>query len=336
MAAFPAQVVTTDFLLKSLKENTDFILKSFSAHMGAISKRVDENAGAIASNSSAIAGNKARIDGHDDMLANLSERMRSLEQKSQTGDNQVGVRASLSQDYLLARRSIRLWPVVGETESAIWEGVGDFIHDTLRVRTDEVGQNDIEAVSRVIEDLPRNSLCRHEVLVTFISSTVRDNVVSHSANLAPCVDDGGKPTAGIRLEIPRELNDTFRLLSRFGTRLRARHGAGTKRHIKFDDFTGSLYSNVKLPGDETWTRVSPATAREDLLASVKEENVCTRKRLATKLVPGPRERLNQPVQGPAGDPVAAGLATGRPRIQASLGPPGKRPRWTDPESRRRV
>ena len=329
-------MVTTDFLLKSLKENTDFILKSFSAHMGAVSKRVDENTGSIAANSSAIAGNKARIDGHDNVLANLSERMRSLEQKSHTPDSQVNIRANLSQEYLLARRSIRLWPVIGETESALWEGVGDFIHDTLRVSTDEVGQDDIEAVSRVIEDLPRGSLCRHEVLVTFTSSTVRDNIVSHSANLAPCVDDSGKPTAGIRLEIPRELNDTFRLLSRFGTRLRARHGVGTKRHIKFDDFTGSLYSNVKLPGDETWTKVSPATAKEDLLASVKEENVCTRKRLATKLVPGPKERLNIPIQGATGGPVAAAVTTGRPRPQASSGPPGKRPRWTDPENRRRV
>ena len=168
------------------------------------------------------------------------------------------------------------------------------------------------------------------------SPSVRDNIVSHSANLAPCVDDGGKPTAGLRLEIPRELNDTFKLLSRFGTCLRARHGVGTKNHIKFDDFTGSLYSNVKLPGDETWTRVSPATAREDLTASVKEENVCTRKRLATKLVPGPRERLSRPLPGPLSGPPPSTLTAGRPRNHAAPGPSGKRPRWTDPESRRGV
>ena len=166
-------------------------------------------------------------------------------------------------------------------------------------------------------------------MVTFGSSAVRDKVVSHSANLAPCVDDGGKPTAGLRLEIPRELNDTFKLLSRFGTRLRARHGVGTKHHIRFDDFAGSLYSNVKLPGDETWTRVTPATAREDLAASAREESACTRKRLATKLVPGPRERLSRPLP-------PSTMTAGRPRSQAVPGPSGKRPRWTDPESRRGV
>ena len=106
-------------------------------------------------------------------------------------------------------------------------------------------------------------------------------------------DKEGRPTAGIRLEIPEELKDTFRLLARFGTRLRARHGDGTKRHIKFDDFSGTLYTNIKLPGDTTWTKVTPAMAREDLEASHREENARHQKRLATKLVPGPQERLRE-------------------------------------------
>ena len=297
--------------------------------MGALSKRVDENAALITANTSEIAAGNARIDGHDAALSDLNERVRNLEQRPQITEHQTGVRACLSQEYLFARRSIRLWPVLGESESALWEGVGDFIHETLSVSTDDVGQEDIEAVSRVLDDLPRDALCRNEVLVTFSSSAVRDSVVSHSANLAVCVDDGGKPTAGLRLEIPRELSDTFKLLSRFGTRLRARHGVGTKRHIKFDDYAGSLYSNIKLPGDETWMRVSPATAREDLAASAREESACPRKRLATKLVPGPRERLSRP-------PPPTSMTAGRPRRQADPGPPGKRPRWTDPGSRRGV
>lgn len=109
------------------------------------------------------------------------------------------------------------------------------------------------------------------------------------------MDKEGRPTAGIQMEVPSELDETFRLLHRFGTRLRARHGAGTKRHIKFDDFGRSLYANIKLPGDSTWTRVTPTMAREDLGASLREENACTQKRLATKLIPGPRERLNRPM-----------------------------------------
>ena len=55
-----------------------------------------------------------------------------------------------------------------------------------------------------------------EALVTFFDKAKRDMVVSHSPSLAGNVDGNGMPTAGIRLEIPPELNDTFRLLSRFG------------------------------------------------------------------------------------------------------------------------
>ena len=86
------------------------------------------------------------------------------------------------------------------------------------------------------------------------------------------MDKEGKPTAGIRLKVPLELDNLFRLLHRFGTRLRARHGVGTKRHIKFDDFNGSLFTNIKLPGYSSWTRVTPAMAREDLGASLHKEN----------------------------------------------------------------
>ena len=73
-----------------------------------MSKRVDENAVLIAANASEIAAGKSRTDGHDAALSDLSERVRNLEQKPQITENQTNVRACLSQEYLLARRSIRL------------------------------------------------------------------------------------------------------------------------------------------------------------------------------------------------------------------------------------
>ena len=168
-----------------------------------------------------------------------------------------------------------------------------------------------------------------EVLVTFYDKKKRDLVMTHSPSLANMVDREGKPTAGIRLEIPSELNDTFRLLSRFGARLRARHGAGTKRHVKFDDFSRSLFANIKLPGDLNWTKVTPAMAREDLDASMREEGMLMQKRLASKLMPGPRERLSRPMasrgSNPGGPPV---------NVVAIAGPSGKRPRWSVPDKAR--
>lgn len=141
------------------------------------------------------------------------------------------------------------------------------------------------------------------------------------------MDAEGRPEAGLRLEIPPELDDTFRLLSRFGTRLRARHGEGTKRHIKFDDYTGSLFTNVKLPGDATLTRVTPAMAREDLELLMREENTQHQKRFATKLVPGARERLGRPAPA-ALAPPNGGQGIARPAPGSF---PGRRPRWTVPD-----
>ena len=267
----------------------------------------------------------------------LEERVRQLESRGTSAPAPSLSRAKLSDSYLHARRSVRFWPVEGDTDEAIRKGVGDFIHDTLMVNTSDVGQDDIEEVRRINDSAPMGAGDRREVVVTFFDRRKRDAVVANSVNLASWTDPAGKPTAGIRLEIPRELEDTFRLLSRFGTRLRARHGVGTKRHIKFDDFSGTLYSNVKLPGDESWTRVTPEMARDDLQASVNEENTATKKRLAAKLVPisGPKERLSRPVP-------PSRVATSRNGVNeastsnTSAPPSGKRPRWSIPDRRRPV
>ena len=271
-----SQVVSTEFLLKSLRENTDYILKSFSSHMSALANRVDKNAGRISSNSTAIGDNRTAIDAQGSEIRHLSERVRALESAPRRQEVDGVARAQLSREYLDARRLVRLWPVVGDIDSELWERVGEFILDILRVDTKEVCQDDIELVSRIIDSSLRNAPDRQEVLVTFFDKAVRDTVFSHSINLSGLVDGSGNPTAGLCLEIHKDLESTIRFLSRFGTRLRARLGAGTKRHIKFDDFNGSLYTNIKLPGDETWTRVSPKTAQEDLQAS--ERRICSRKR----------------------------------------------------------
>ena len=156
---------------------------------------------------------------------------------------------------MAARRSVRLWLIRASSEEELWCGVGEFLHATLGIREDDMGQNDIEAITRV-EHRPLLGNVSDEVIV--------NDVFSSTPSLPNLIDAKGRPMAGIRLEVPSELSDTFRLLSRFGTWLRARHGLGTKRHIKFDDFTGSLYANIKLPGDENWTKLTPTMAHEDL------------------------------------------------------------------------
>ena len=326
--------MTAEFFLKALKDNSDHIIKSFNASLGALSQRIDDNAGRIANNSSAISSLTTTSEAHRTELSHLSDRVAMLERGG--GATVVTEEpAVLSPEYLFARRSVRLWPIPGGTDEEIWESVGEFLHDSLAIREDDLCQDDIESIERVATG--RLTDDRKEALVTFVDRQKRDAVMSSSSNLASKVDREGKPTAGIRLEIPKELDGTFRLLSRFGTRLRARHGTGTKRHIKFDDYTASLYTNIKLPGDNSWTRITPRMAKEDLEASVREENSQVKKRMALKLVPGPRDRLSVPVQDARiTAPPLLRSKTPNAASAPTPAPSGKRPRWSVPDRRGRL
>ena len=73
--------------------------------------------------------------------------------------------------------------------------------------------------------------------------------------------------------------------------------------------------------------------RDDLDASIREESACTKKRLATKLVPGPRERLRAPEEHniEVRLPNKTGGSRVVPATSAASGPPGKRPRWMAPD-----
>ena len=203
-----------------------------------------------------------------------------------------------SEKYLHARRSVRLWPINQADENSLWKGVGEFIHFALGISEDDVCQDDIESVVPIPD--PRRPIgnINSEALVTFYCQRKRDTILAQVSNLSTYVDSAGKPTAGVRLEIPPELDDTFRLLSRFGTHLRARHGDGTRRHIKFDDTEASMFMNVKLPGDEEWSRVTPEMAKIDLGETARADSARVLKRIGTPAASGPRQRLAAPVMPP--------------------------------------
>ena len=323
--------LTTEFFLKTLQMNTEHIIKSFSKNIDDLSKKVEANTMMVAEQGKSVLRNEKKINEHGRDLSRIMGRLDALESgKLRTSEAAPRV-ASLSQEYQAARRSICLWPLAGSNENEIWENAGEFIHGPLGVSKNDVGPDNLESVARVISP-SAGDMVRDEVLVVLKDKRTRDMLMASSVNLSSRVDPAGKPSAGTRVEIPAELRDTFGLLNRFGARLRARHGPGTKRHIKFDDYCGSLYANVKLPGDLTWTKVSPAMAKADLAASIREEEDRNQKRFASKLVPGPRERLARPIA------VAPPTNTAQP--PSSLLPPretsenpdthGQRPRWRPP------
>lgn len=150
-----------------------------------------------------------------------------------------------------------MWPINNTSEESLWKGVGDFIRCALKCPEEEISQADIVSVKAIPDQPFQTGNINLEALVTSACPKKRDHLMASSAILATFSDGSGKLTAGLRLEISSELEDTFKLLARFGPRLTARQVPGTKRHIKFNNINASVYCNIKLPGDDAWSRVTP-------------------------------------------------------------------------------
>ena len=180
-------------------------------------------------------------------------------------------------DFMRARRSIRIWPV---EEGKLEDEAMDYIREKLKVPTGSVGMSDVEEIRRVPTS-GRFSGIKDEVLITFGSVSVRDLVASHARNLGQWIDNNGKPTAGIRLEIPDHLVGVHKDLKSYGAHLRQQHGEGLKRQIKFDDSANSFYMDVRLPNNNEWLRVSGEMAREERSAIERTQAARTRIRLSS-------------------------------------------------------
>ena len=298
-----SETLSADFFRNLIGENTKTVtakIDAMTADIRTLTRSVAVNSGEIGKNTEELKRQAELIEHQKSALDELSARVANLEGNGTAGrPSPPDQLPRKSPEYLRARRSVRIWPIDGSSEDSLWRGTGDFIHSALRISEDDVGQDDIESVTAVPNPRIRIGNVRDEAVVTFFSHVKRDSIMSGAVNLATHIDAAGQPTAGIRLELPPELTDTFRLLSRFGTRLRARHGDGTKRHVKFDDMEASLFMNIKLPGDESWSRVSPHTAKADLHKATRSESADILRRIAVPAATtsGPFGRLAAPIGG---------------------------------------
>ena len=287
-------------------------------YLSYVASRHDKLAELVQSNAMLLQAQQQEMADNSKKIGDLAERVLALERGDKRGEDPA---VADHGEYEMARKSIRLWPVRGATDEEMWGSVEDFLHDTLAIPLADISENDIEDVTRVVNPMPG---IKDEVIVLFSSAKVRDDVMAKSSNLAGCVDAVGKPTAGTRIEVPPALRDTFRILHKFGRGIRARHGPGTRRHIKFDDHERTLYANVKLPGDDNWTRVYADMAKRDLEKATRNEAAEFQRRLAAG--GGPRERLRRPT------PENTDPRTSRGRTSdMETSPPPSRPgtsRWT--------
>ena len=274
----------------------------------------------------AVAENTRKIDEQADLVKKNSESIASIRKemcqpKPPTPLTYASAAASMpgpSTDeelaYLKARRSARIWPIRGNSDRALWESVGVFMSSNLCLPN--VKENMIESVSRPL--IPSGAAAKDEVLVVFKDSDTRDAVMGASAKLADFIDPNGKPTAGLRIEVPRNLRGAFSALFKFGQLLRVRHGEGTRKHVKFDDLDRTLYLNVKLPGDERWSRVSVEVARKGLRAreSVTDEALERRMDLAGPPRAGQRGRAASESTAPTRPVLNPPAWTGRASTSA--------------------
>ena len=191
--AAAGQVVMTDFLLRSLKENTDHLIKTFNLSLGLVAQKVDNNTKGIEANRHELERQSKVADDRWTDLQRLTARVTALERGPPTSV-EPAAKATLSDSYLRARRSIRIWPVRGLTEEDLWGEAGEFLHKQLAISTNDVGQDDVKDVQRVVGERAVEGI-RDEVVVVFKDQRKRDLAMASSVNLARYIDQLGKPTA---------------------------------------------------------------------------------------------------------------------------------------------
>ena len=187
------------------------------------------------------------------------------------------------------RRSSRIFPIQGETEQEMRTSLREFFITKMKIPARDIQEEDIEQVRRV--RLRRDKEGLGEVTVLFCDLETRDRMVSYARNLGPFVDSAGKPTAGIRFEIPDYLSGVHKTLLQYGHALWNKYNkdAEFKRNVRFSDVDMSFCLDVKIPGKVDWTTVSYEREMRE-----KRFSLCREDEDDALSLDGPRPR---PLQG---------------------------------------
>ena len=164
----------------------------------------------------------------------------------------TGRTEQLEAKYLEARRSLRIWPVPGDDLMA---SVATFLVDKLRWELDQVCLDDCKA--RRIASTP-DAAAKHQVVVTFPSIAVRDEIKSLARNLR-----GSDRTVGLQLEPPDHLRGQYQSFQKLAFQLKKKHPA-LKRNVKFLDEEMCLSMDVCLSPTSGWKTVEYVDAKSIL------------------------------------------------------------------------
>ena len=154
--------------------------------------------------------------------------------------------------YWLARRTLRLWPVVGEN---VQKAVVSFLEEKLACPAGRVAEADFEA-KRVYS--PPDLTAQNQVVVTFSTIALRDEVKSMTKNLR-----GTDRNTGVQIEPPDHLRNHYQAFQRLAFQLK-RKNSNLRRNVKFYDADLCLVMDVKISPDSDWKSVTYEQAREIL------------------------------------------------------------------------
>ena len=238
-----------DDRLKSIasKENINQIVEKVKLNTDAVNelkKSISQNADEIQSVKLTVARLERESIRDDDRM----------EEQLRRGNGDI-----LKTPFFRSRCSIRIWPIKGRSEQELTKEVGLFCREALGVTEAEQSDLEIKGIRRV-RSAPASKV-HNEVLVTFADPDQRDFIFSKGNMLSEFISDG-KPTAGMRMDIPANLVDTHKLLNDLGYQIKRRFGSSTRKYVKFDSANEDLFLEVRLPDSYNWLRITPQMARE--------------------------------------------------------------------------
>ena len=154
--------------------------------------------------------------------------------------------------YWVARRTLRVWPVEGEDLS---KAVVSFLEKKLSCPQGRVSGDDFVA-KRVYS--PPDLTAQNQVLITFNSVGLRDEVKSMAKNLS-----GSDRKTGIQIEPPDHLRSHYQAFQRLAFQLKRKNPA-LRRNVKFYDPDLCLTMDLKISSSAEWRCVSYEHAKQIL------------------------------------------------------------------------
>ena len=118
----PGEMLNADFFRRLIGENTATVtakLDKVTGDLAALARTVESSKSEVAAVTEEVGRHTTELADHRTRIEDLTERLARLERKEVSTIREP----KLSPDYLLARRSVRMWPIENTNSQTLWKGV---------------------------------------------------------------------------------------------------------------------------------------------------------------------------------------------------------------------